>query len=211
MNTIKFFLVIIAFGLKIANAQSLQDVFEQKTMTWYGLDFSQAKFIGSFDPVTTENAAQIRDDYFKSWNAVIINEKDKYDLSKFYDKSSVINDISEVQAINAQVQTDNIMQAAAPAALTKEKIEEVVKKYNPKNKSGLGLVFIVESFDKPEAQGTMDVVFFDIASSKVLMTKRLQGKAAGFGLRNYWARTAYEVMKQSNKDWGKWKKEAGLK
>ena len=160
-----------------------------------------------------------RHQFQEGTNALVVNEKEKFNFSKFYDKDSVIVDISEVEAINAQVHTDNIMQAVAPIALTRGKIEEIVKKYDPKNKSGLGLVFIVESFDKTvaiadmerEALGTIDLVFFDIASGNVLMAKRMQGIATGFGLRNYWSRPVYEVMKQSKKNWNRWKKEAGLK
>lgn len=59
-----------------------------------------------------------------------------------------------------------------------------------------------------KALGTIDLVFFDIASGNVLMAKRMQGIATGSGLRTYWAKPVYEVMKQSKKSW---KKEAGLR
>ena len=60
--------------------------FGQRTMTdfmeencdviWFGLDFTQAKLIGSEgfnDPVA------IKEDYFRKWNHLMISEGDKYE------------------------------------------------------------------------------------------------------------------------------------
>ncbi|NOX86391.1 MAG: hypothetical protein GXO86_10590 [Chlorobi bacterium] len=58
---------------------------------------------------------------------------------------------------------------------------------------------IAESYSKPNVQGAYYVTFFDIATKKVLSTERMLAKPGGFGLRNYWAKTYYTVLKEVGK------------
>jgi hypothetical protein len=235
MNFIRplFVLIVINFGHAIA--QTKQDVFTKTEMVWYGLDFSQAKFVGEFNEIgpiqamggvvkvktgdTTivtiggggSNAQVIRDNYFKAWNNVIINERDKYYLPEYYSKQAVKADLSAVEVLNAKVNPDSMMMTWGAVALTMEKIQEEVNKYDNKGKSGLGLVYIIESFDKILNLATIHVTFFDMATNKVLLVKRLKTQPHGAGLRNYWAASIREAMVESKKHWHKWKKEAGVK
>lgn len=214
MRLIKLFLVIFVISVKSVSAQSVQDVFNQKEMTWYGLDFSMAKFVGDFshfNSAGTKAGSQIRDTYFKSWNHIIVGERDKYDFLKFYKKEALMVDLESVEKINAKVDADKMMVWNTPEPLNEEKIQEAVHKYTKNEKSGLGLVFVVESFDKLAELASIHVTFFDIATGKILLTKKLQTKPRGFGLRNYWVGTAYSAMEESKKNWKNWKKEAGIK
>jgi hypothetical protein len=216
MKAIKLLLLtfVIVISVKSVSAQSVQDVFNKKEMTWYGLDFSMAKFAGDFSQFNTtgvQTGSQIRDVYFRSWNNVVISEKEKYNFQVFFKKESVLVDLSSVDVLNNKVNSDSIIALAAPKPLSEAKIQEEVSKYDNKGKSGMGLVFIIESFDKISGLGTIHVTFFDIVSGKVLLTKRLQMQPKGFGLRNYWVSTAYAAMVQSKDKWKTWKKEAGVK
>ena len=78
----------------------------------------------------------------------------------------------------------------------------VAEKYDTGDDSGSGLVFIAESYDKPNGKGAYWVTFFDIGSKKIIKTQRFEGKAKGFGLRNYWANSYYQVMKEAGKTLG---------
>ena len=44
-----------------------------------------------------------------------------------------------------------------------------------------------------------DLVVFDIASREVIMHKMVAGEARGFGLRNYWAGSIYDIIKANKK------------
>lgn len=211
MNLNALLLISILLRVGSLQAQSVQEVFTQKQLTWYGIDFSKAKFIGEFGKVTPSNDAQLRDEYFRSWNYVVVNEPEKYDFAKFFAKESARVDIAQIETINAGVATGNLMQVTVPPALTKEQIQAAVKKYDSKEKSGLGLVCLVEAFDKVAATGTLNLVFFDIASKHVLLIKRFQEKPSGFGLRNYWISTIYRALEDSKRNWPIWSKEAGVK
>ena len=71
-------------------------------------------------------------------------------------------------------------------------------------------MFIMESMNKASAQASMYVTFIDLASGKVLLTERMTAKAAGFGFRNYWAKTVYEVLDDIKKSkYKEWKASAG--
>jgi len=151
MKAIKLLLLTFIISVKFINAQSTLDVFNKKEMTWYGLDFSLAKFAGDFSQFNTagfQTGSQIRDVYFRSWNNVVISEKEKYNFPVFFKKETVPVDLSSVAILNNKVCSDSIIVLAAPKPFSEGKIQEEVSKYDNKGKSGLGLVFIIESFDK---------------------------------------------------------------
>jgi hypothetical protein len=234
MNFVKLFFVMMFACLGTANAQNVGDVFIKTEMTWYGLDFTQAKFIGDFNEIgpipamggvvkvqsgdstkiTISGNSEpqiIRDNYFRLWNNVILNEKEKYNLPIYYSKQAVKADLSIVDNLNAKTNPDSMMLPWGTIELTKEKIQEEINRYNNNGKSGLGLVFMIESFNKSMEVATIHVTFFDMASNKVLLTKRLQTKPRGMGLRNYWAASIQRAMAESKENWKKWKKEARVK
>ncbi len=214
MHYLKVTLAALLFVAVTAHAQSTKDVFTSKKVTWYGLDFSQAKFIGEFAVTGSANlqdGKQIRDVYMESWNDLIINEPKKYRVGEFFRKEEVVNNLGPVKAVNEKINPDAMFAENAPEALTEDKIQAVLKNYKSITDGGLGLVFLVESFDKNRNLGTLHVTFFDTKTKQVLLTKRMQTKPAGFGLRNYWARTAYEAMDESGKNWKKWAADAGVK
>ena len=43
----------------------------------------------------------------------------------------------------------------------------------------------------------MTLLFFDIATRDILQKREVKGYAEGFGLRNYWARTVYNIIKRT--------------
>jgi hypothetical protein len=50
----------------------------------------------------------------------------------------------------------------------------------------------------------MWVTFVDMKSKTVLLTKHMEGKAGGFGFRNYWAKSFLNVLKSIKEDWRSW-------
>lgn len=178
-----------------AFTQDADMVRNSSSVTWFGLDYSEAYFIGSegfADPY------QIKNRYFKSWNNLILQEPEKYNIEKFYRKSNVEYDLSVVLKRNEGVDiykriVDDHSQASR---LSESKIQEMIREYDIDfNSQGLGLVYIVESYDKILVKATYYVTFFDIASREVLETRKRESEPGGFGIRNYWASTYYKVMK----------------
>jgi len=204
--------IFLISGSIQAQSLSVQDVFTQKQLIWYGLDFSQAKFVGTFtnfNPKEGKGPMVLRDIYFEGWNNVIVDEKKKYDLKYFFGKDVVKYDLSKVSPINAAVDTAAMM-ATSVTPLSGKQIQQAVLHYRNADTSGLGLVFIIESFDKNQDLGTMHATFFDVATGVVLFTKKIKSGAEGMGVRNYWIKTVYTSMEALHNNWKKWAKEAGI-
>ena len=137
------------------------------------------------------------------WNNLILNESDKYNLKEAYQKSKQTDDLSVANRRNKEVKADELV-INEPYAFESGTLEEIIADYDLKEaKDGLGLVYVVESFNKTREEGVIYVVFFDIASKEILWQEKYSSKPGGFGVRNYWARTINNTIKESGKDYEK--------
>ena len=201
----KKFVILIAF-ITLYSCKSFSqkacDVFSATEMYWYGFDFSYAKMIGSDfnDPM------KIRDEFFFSWNELVIKESSKYNLQKFFRKSNVLYNLSIVNARNYKVDYTKLVSynSSDVVNLNESDISKEIKTYNIDKDKGIGLVFFIESFNKFQQQAYVSVVFFDIATKTVLFVKKMNGKAVGVAFRNYWAGALFNIMKQCDKSYSAW-------
>lgn len=186
-------------------AQAVQDISTPTEITWFGVDFSKVKLLGR-DKFT--NPSEIRDQQFNAINEVIVNEKKKFRIADFFHKDAVNYAIDIVKARNLAVDIEAALsdEAGDAKALQMNDAENVIAQYDMGNKQGLGVVFIMESFDRLDgASATMAVVLFDIGSKKVLQFERMTGKAGGMGFRNYWVATIFKVLREIDDDkWDEW-------
>ena len=194
--------IFLVFSFVSKGQHTPADVFKVDNITWYGLDFSNIKLIGSegfTDPYAIKNQ------FFYSWNNLIITETDKYDLAGFFHKSSVENDLSIVQERNMLPDPDELV-INTDYSLGEDEVKKIISEYDITGKEGIGLVFIMESFNKNKELGYMWVTFFDLETKEVLLSNKMSGKVGGFGIRNYWAKSFYSVMKSiEKKKWKAWK------
>lgn len=183
--------------------------FEATEVYWYGLDFSKSKMVGNFSQFNEaggKNGFDIRNIYFRAWNRTIVDEPEKYTLDKFFNVTKVNYNLSVTELVNQDTDGAKLMvMDTYSKELTTEEIQACVSQYKLEQKSGIGIVFVVEKFDKFEERGVMNVVYFDIATQKVLFTKRMAGEAKGIGIKNYWIRSVYNVMKEVSTEQKKWK------
>lgn len=179
---------------------SSQSLLKSDEIIWAGIDFSNAKLIGSGG---FNDPEKIVDYYYDEWNRLVVREADKYDVAKFYKKDKSINDFSVVDERNDMPDPDEVVTNEA-YGFDENTLADIVSNYNLEEyNSGLGLVYVVESFNKLEEHAKLNVVFFDIATQDILWSKQYMIKPGGFGFRNYWARTIYDTMKESAKDFKK--------
>ena len=135
----------------------------------------------------------------------MVNERDKYSIEKYFGKKYVEYDMSVVEKRNQTVKVEDLV-INKSYTLPESDVAKMVKKLKPAQKEGIGLVFVVEQFNKVTESATMYVTFFDIKNSNILLQKKMTGKAGGFGLRNYWAAAVMNVMKACKKSYPKWMK-----
>lgn len=189
------------FGISAIAQNTAKDVFTKDQIVWYGLDFSKAKMIGAFDQgagAAPASGSEIKAKYIPTWNTLILNEAPKYDLKRTFRKTEVYKDLSVVEKSNSKIDPDDFLTFNDYKFNNSNSIiETIINNYvNGDKTEGIGVVFIVEYFNKNETKASYYVTFFDIATKKVLFTEHMTGKAGGIGLRNYWARTIKDVLDQ---------------
>jgi hypothetical protein len=131
-----FFVLLLISALSSAKAQETNDI------TWFGLDFSKAKMLGS---VGFTNPSQIQSYYLNQWNAIMIAEMDKYSISKYYAKPNVKVNLDKCKANNNKVIASTLV-TDKTHSISEADVETIIKHY--KSKEGEGLLYVVESFDK---------------------------------------------------------------
>src|SRR4051812_35861785 len=106
-------LLVASFGTFAQTRYNARDFFTEKSIVWYGIDYSKAKFIGSFaqfkDAGVMDGPA-LRDKYFPGWNNLVTREHEKFNVAKFLKKDTQVNDIASVEKLNSEVDADKIMQ-----------------------------------------------------------------------------------------------------
>lgn len=166
-------------------AQSLADM--PQPVRVYGIDFSKVKICGA-DESSYQFAGA-----FQGINMLLLSESKKYDFERFLHHPIASIDLEPVQQKNA---TGNyISQFDKEVMITETDLRMLIDEYELEATEGTGVVLVALLLDKTQSGAIYDVVFFDIATRELLAVHRMSGKAGGFGLRNYWARSVYEVLK----------------
>ncbi len=80
--------------------------------------------------------------------------------------------------------------------LSAESVQQILYSYDFGDHSGIGLMIVVESFDKLSVQGSMYFTFFDLTTREILISEKMAAKPGGFGLRNFWAVAIYANLKK---------------
>jgi len=171
-------------------------------ITWFGLDYSQAYFM---DNIAFPDPYKLQNKLFLEWNNFIFSEPSKFDIAESFNKTSVLYSTSFINNRNSRADIfDHIVTKWANQIMfNSDTIQEIVSSYNiPTDNTGVGLVFIVESLNKPNRQGVYWVTFFDIETKKVLLSNQIIGTPGGVGLKNYWANSFYNALAKSGRSMG---------
>jgi len=175
---------LTAFG---ADAPQKNPLMASDKVAWAGLDYSMVRMIG---PNDFRDPDTIFPRMPESWNNLFVRERIRK-LTKELHKQILV-DITGMSERNALATPKQIIPTGGPddvikkSHITPTDVAAAVKSYNLENKSGLGLVFIVDRLVKPTVNGAVYVVYFDIATRKVISSERKIGRAGGAGFRNYW-------------------------
>ncbi len=180
-------LVLLFISLQGFSQNSMQGLFNGNTkLTFLGLDFTQAKYIGG--PAVFTNPSAIESQMIPSWNSLILLEPKKFALDKAFKLSGdrYETNIDDLTNLNKGVNVEkNIITDSWE--IDEATVAKSVAAYQLSTNEGIGVAYVVESLNKPAEQISVWVTFIDLSNKKVLHTERISAKAAGFGFRNYWA------------------------
>ncbi len=200
-------LLTAIFAVSIVNAQhTMKDLFDNKAkLIFMGFDLTQAHFIGT-DGFT--DPAAIKDRFLSAWNSTLVGEYEKFSLQKSF---KLTNDKYETnvdnnQEINSKINVHERI-SNSPYSITEDDVKKSVSHYRSKDKDAIGLSYVVESFNKTQEKAIIWVTFVDLSNNQVLYTEKMEAKAGGFGLKNYWLATATKIKKDiESSKYKQWKK-----
>lgn len=174
------FMLLCTFSITMLNAQNNEKIYV------YGIDYSYAKVYAADESV--EQFAKA----FEGINMLIITEPDKYDFSRIIDKRV---DVVIEPMLKVVTSADYTNLKSLNSTYEEPKYSEIVKDYNVPQTEGIGLVLIAKLLNKPMGKGIYELITFDISTREILSKREVSGKTGGFGLRNYWAGSIYNVIK----------------
>ncbi|MBS1777613.1 MAG: hypothetical protein JSS64_15205 [Bacteroidetes bacterium] len=218
MKKVVLSIFALAWALSSYAQLTKQDVFKGDVpLTFLGLDFTQAKFIGEAtqwkDAGDITNSA-MKEKYIPAWNSMFTSpsEQKNFKVAEATNRTNVDYAIEVTDKVNEGITNKDFFSEKMSdfPKLESTQVSAIVKKYNFQGKKGLGLIFIVEGMKKGAEKGdpsyaNVVVTFVDMGSKAVLFTKRVEGKAGGFGFRNFWAGAWKSVLKNMKSDWSSWK------
>lgn len=202
------FLFCFLFSV-LVSAQEAKDVFEKSTkVTWLGLDFTKAKFIGDRERYGSTSDVQR---LLEAWNDLMEKEKDKYNVAAAIDKDKekveLALDITKEHNQNIDPTELLSNDESDFTHLRENDIASIVADYDFKDNGGVGVMFIVDSFSKPKGKSSVWVTFINLNSKEVLFTERVEGAPGGAGLRNYWGNSIGDILtKMRKKEFEMWRK-----
>jgi hypothetical protein len=185
--------VILGFNLQ---AQKVTEAYKVHSITFLGLDYTAAVFIGSNgfnDPAALKPLTH-------SWNSLFITEHNKYNVQKWFNVLTTVS-LKVVDKRNSQTDftgriTDKLSELPH---LTRSDLTAIISGYPDFTKEGVSLVFIVDAYDKATATAYYHFVFIDNLTKTILLSYPVTGTAGGGGLRNYWANACYEAIIKGGK------------
>ena len=182
---------------------------EKKQVLWCGVDFSLARFMGTF--AVAGNKAKLTPQelkgYFEIWNNRIVNETDKISFSSCLGFQQTINGIEIAKKKNDAVDSSKMI-IFEYYNLATAQLDSLVKTYDiHPNQKGLGFTFIVEYLDKVHTEASVYAVFFNVETKQILFKQKITAKPSGIGQSNYWLNAFLQAFKwiesDGNKEWKK--------
>lgn len=208
MNFKSFFVLFLLLAATAigAKAQTLKGFFDnpEAKFTWLGIDFTKAKLIGD----AGANLDDIVPRQYAGINQVVVNEPKKYDISGAFHHKNYTTDLSIVNKRNETASKDSLQSdnSADAEHFTADQISRMVRSYDFAGKTGIGVMFFMESMNKTGKQAAMYVTIIDLDKKNVLMTERMTAKTGmAFGFRNFWALTVSKVLNDLDSDYKKLK------
>ncbi|MDB4498047.1 hypothetical protein N9251_01760 [Gammaproteobacteria bacterium] len=182
-------LVLLLMSFFVASTSLLANDYNSiDNVEFYGVDFSQCHVIGAKE---TEPQLKLA---FNKINDLFIREASKYNVSKYIMRPIGSIRLEEVRKRNASMQSF-LSYSKTIKMMPQEEFEAYIQSFTFKDEEGQALIILCDVLDKFEGVGLYHYVFVDKSDHKILFDVRVSGHSGGFGLRNYWARSLYNSLK----------------
>ncbi len=167
--------------------------------------------VGQFDQAMgagPASASDLKNKWMPNWNGLIQTEPKNFKIAEAFQKNEVFYDVTPTDKANYAISTNDLMSFNSFKFTDAQKtVSKVISKLGSGEKTeGIGVSFVVESFNKSLDEAVIYVTVFDIKTKNILILERIVGKPMGIGLRNFWAGAVKHVIKQITTDYySKWR------
>jgi hypothetical protein len=174
------------------NEKLFIDFLKVKEILWVGINFSKAKFTRNGFDFTQE----IMQHYFHEWNMLILNDQKKYDIRMSFRKPVMEYNLSTVTKLNKTVKIGELItrNIGTKDVYSDDRMIQYLSGLSLPKTLPFALMFVVESFDTSVKTAAIWVTITKTDTQEVVLCEKFLKKPAGFGTRNYWARTFYNVF-----------------
>ncbi len=202
------FIFMLLISATPSFSQTLKEFFSERStqLTYLGIDYTKNLFYKNPDA----NPSDIRDKYYTGINDLVVKEQyDKsYDIGAAFNRKNTISiDISAVTENNKKIDVANIVSHKKSdfERLKESDIKNCVAALPLENKTGIGLVFIMEGMKKVSGKGygAVWITLIDMKTKEVLIAERIVREAEGFSFRNYWTSVIRKAVMEI--DWSMYK------
>jgi len=180
-------------GQDIEYKYNIEAVINTPYIVWYGFDVSNSHMLdfAKYQQGKTILGANI---------PAILANLDKIYTEKYVKrttkKDSVVMDIITLQDLYVNIDPDKFI-VTRNIEISIDSIKAIVKNYILPQKEGIGIVVIIEMFNKPDKCVTGYMTFFDISTREVYYTIKMKDDAGGSGGFNYyWGNGIYKLTTQ---------------
>ncbi len=205
MKKIVMPLLALVMSVSAASAQTAKDVFDKSVkLTYLGLDFTKARIIGD----AAAKVDEIVENHYPNINQKVVNESKKFDIAEAFDREEVGTSLGPVNKRNAKINPDKVKSDDSDdyQAMKPEDVTALVKGFDFEGKTGIGILFVMDGFNKTKKEVSGYVTLVDMKAKKVLFTDRVEGGLGmGFGYTNVYLtgikKMIDEVKKKKYKEW----------
>lgn len=210
MKKIVLPLLALVMSVSAASAQTAKDVFDQSVkLTYLGLDFTKARIVGDAAAKVDEIVAS----HYPNINQKVVNEPKKFDVAGAFRRSEVSTDIGPVNKRNAKIDADKVKSDNSDdyQAMKPEDVTALVKGFDFAGKTGIGILIVMDGFNKTKKQVSGYVTLVDMKAKKVLFTERVEGSLGmGFGYTNVYLTGIKKMIDEiEKKKYNEWKSQYG--
>lgn len=190
----KLWLCMFLLCSVLVSAQNKVNAEDITELTFFGVDFSLARVYGA-----DESGEQFKT-AFTGINNLITSEPKKYDVPKAFPRKNVTVYLKPSLALIPDIDVSELFTSSNNYRLSPEELAAQIRKLNTDGFEGYGAVLVAGLLDKGKARATYHLIVFDIDTKEIVSDRVFTEKARGFGLRNYWAHSVYEVLKKAKKN-----------
>lgn len=174
------------------NETLFADFLKTREILWVGINFAKAKFTRKGFDFNQETLQH----HLQEWNKLILNDQKKYDIRMSFRKPMMKYDLSVITKLNKSLKVNDVLTLfiSSQHVYSDEQMRNYVATLELPATLPYALMFAVESFDTTVKTAAIWVVITKTDTREVVLCEKFLKKPAGIGLRNYWARTFYNVF-----------------